>query len=121
MGPVAGFAPRRERVALGRFLAVQAGGILGLLFGVALAAFHTSQFLRVRHFLHVAMAVHALESTVRRSFQASGADAGGHTGLALPGLRTGIMASRTILATRRFRRLPLLPSQTRCQCQYDQG
>jgi hypothetical protein len=88
---------------------MDAGDVLSLFLTVALAALHASQFVRVRHLFHVAVAGRTFDSGVRRGLQGRRMDTRGHAGLPLPYTRSGIVACGTILGTRGLR---LLSAQT---------
>lgn len=83
---------------------MNAGGVLTLFLAVALAALHARELLGVRHLLHIAMAICAVESGVRRGLQARCIETWGNTRLALPNTRPGIVAALAILGTRGRRR-----------------
>src|ERR1035441_1772022 len=93
-----------KRVVLRRLLTVDAGGILALLFAVASAAIDASQFVRVWHFLDIAVTCDAFKGCVGGRFQGSRVEARGHSGLAFPGAGAGVVAARAVLGFHRCRR-----------------
>ena len=104
MRAVAELAAGSIRVVLRRLLAVDAGGVLALLFAVAQAAVDAGQLVRMRHFFDVAVASDAIEGGMGGRFQGGRVEGRGHSGLAFPDTRAGIVAACTVLGTQ-LRRL----------------
>ena len=70
-----------------------------LLLAVALAAIDLGQFFGMRHFFDVAVAGDALERGMWGRFQGRRVEARGHSGLAFPDTRAGIVAAGTVLGS----------------------
>ena len=71
-------------VVLGRLLAVDAAGILALLFAVAQAAIDAGQLFRMRNFFDVAVAGDAIQGGMGGRFQGGRVEAGGTPGWRFP-------------------------------------
>ena len=97
MRAVAELAIRSIGVVLGGFLTVNAATVLACFVGMARAAIHWGELLRVGNFLDIGMARHALECGVRRGLQSSSVERWRDAGLAVAGARAGVMTSGAIL------------------------
>ena len=104
MRAVAELAAGSIRVVLRRLLAVDAGAVLALLFGVAQAAVDAGQLVGMRHFFDIAVASDAIEGRMGGRFQGRRVEARRHSGLAFPDTRAGIVAACAVLGMR-LRRL----------------
>ena len=93
------------RVVLRRLPAVDAGGVLALLVAMAQAAVDAGQLFRMRHFFDIAVAGDALEGRMGGRFQGGRVEARGHSGLAFPDARSGIVAACAVLGMQLRRRL----------------
>src|ERR1035438_8338218 len=106
---VAGFAAWRGGVAARRRLPVEAGGVLGLLVGVARAAFHFGQLFGMREFFlgELGVAGGAFLVRVRGSFECSGVEWRRDAGLPFAHPQPGFMTAEAIVGV--GERLGLLP------------
>ena len=95
------------RVVLCRLLPVDAGGILALLVAMATGTIDSGQLLRMGHCLDVAVACDAVQGGVGGRLQGGCVEARGHSRLARPDARTGIVTAGAVLGTWwcRWRRL----------------
>ena len=105
MGAVTLFAAGSVGVALSSPLAVDAGGVLGLLIGMAQAAIHAGELFGVGNLFDVDVAGDAFQRGVRRGFERGGMEAGRHTGLAPADAGPGIVTTGAVFVFRSGRRL----------------